>query len=64
MLGRLDRIRHTGRILRPIDLQNQSGSGALLPGDTWHFQLWFRDPSGPGGTGSNLSDALTATFCP
>ncbi len=54
----------TGRILRPIDLQSQSGSGALLPGDTWRFQLWFRDPNGPGGTGSNLSDALSATFCP
>ena len=53
-----------GRIIRAIDLQNQSGNGALLPGATWHFQLWFRDPNGPIGTGSNLSDGLTATFCP
>ncbi len=53
-----------GRIIHPIDLQTQSGPGALLPGTTWHFQLWFRDPNGPGGTGSNLSDGLTATFCP
>lgn len=36
--------------------------GALvpaLPGDTWRFQVWFRD-----GATSNLSDAIAITFAP
>ena len=33
-------------------------------GSTDAFQAWYRDQNGPGGSGSNLSDALTATFCP
>ncbi|MEZ6018178.1 MAG: hypothetical protein R3F49_23945 [Planctomycetota bacterium] len=32
--------------------------GAVLPGDTWRFQAWFRDS---GGT-SNFSDAVRVTF--
>ncbi len=28
-----------------------------IPGDTLHFQWWYRDPLGPGSTGFNLSDA-------
>lgn len=28
------------------------------------FQFWYRDAGGPGGTGSNLSDALAVTFAP
>jgi len=31
---------------------------------TWYFQLGYRDPGGPGGTGFNLSDALEVTFDP
>jgi glucose/arabinose dehydrogenase len=57
-------INGNGNRFRTIDLQNQTGPGALLPGTTWRFQLWFRDPLGPGGTGSNLTDAISATFCP
>lgn len=41
-----------------------SGPGVILPGSTWHFQHWFRDTFGPGGTGFNLTDGLSATFCP
>jgi hypothetical protein len=37
---------------------------AIAPGSTWHFQLRYRDPFGPGGTGFNFSDALVATFWP
>lgn len=29
------------------------------PGDTWHFQAWFRDVV---GAGSNFTDGLTVTF--
>ena len=40
-----------------------SGAGHVLPGSTWRFQFWFRDPSG-GPAGFNFSTALTASFCP
>ncbi|MCP3918738.1 MAG: M23 family metallopeptidase [bacterium] len=33
---------------------------AVLPGDTWHFQCWFRD-NNPGQT-SNFTDAVSVTF--
>jgi hypothetical protein len=38
--------------------------GVLVPGSTWNFQFWYRDSKGPLQSGFNLSDALTATFCP
>jgi hypothetical protein len=43
-----------------------AGSGAtmILPGQTKFFSYWYRDPSGPGGTGSNLADGLSVTFAP
>ena len=41
-----------------------AGGGRVSPGDSWNFQYWYRDPSGPGGTGSNTSNALAVTFCP
>ncbi|MFT5150913.1 MAG: glucose/arabinose dehydrogenase [Planctomycetota bacterium] len=41
-----------------------SGPGQIIPGSTWNFQYWFRDPGGPGGTGYNLSNGLSALFCP
>ena len=41
-----------------------SGPGQILPGSTWNFQYWYRDPGGPGGTGYNLTDGLSALFCP
>ncbi len=38
-------------------------AGRILPGSSWNFQFWYRDPAA-GGTGFNLSDGMTATFCP
>jgi len=32
----------------------------FLPGETWHFQYWYRDPVE--GFGFNLSDAISVTF--
>jgi len=39
------------------------GSGQILPNSTWNFQHWYRDAMGPGGTGFNVSDGLSVTFC-
>jgi choice-of-anchor B domain-containing protein len=57
----------SGSLTRALDYTTpplSSGPGAASPGTTWNYQLWFRDPSGPLGTGFNLSDALSATICP
>lgn len=54
-----------GEISRQIDCTGTpagSGPGAILPLTTWNFQLWYRDPSGPGGSGFNLSDGLWGSF--
>ena len=37
-------------------------AGTLVPGSTWHFQAWYRDPAAA-GAGFNFSDALSVTFC-
>ena len=41
-----------------------AGPGAILPGSTWYFQGWFRDPGGPCGSGFNLTPALEVSFQP
>jgi glucose/arabinose dehydrogenase len=67
--GRIQRLNpailasSAGHMSRSVDLQSQ-GQNPITPGSTWHFQAWYRDQNGPGGSGSNLSDALTGTFCP
>lgn len=56
-----------GAVARLVDFSTPpagSGAGAILPGSEWNFQLWYRDPLGAGGSGHNLSDALTAWFLP
>ena len=40
----------------PSTLPNPPG-GVIGAGDTWHFQLWYRD-----GVGSNFSDGISVTF--
>ncbi len=40
-----------------------SGPGALMPGSTFQFQYWYRDPAA-GGANFNLSNALSVTFAP
>ncbi len=53
-----------GEVLRAFDLNALPPAHAISPGDLRVFQLWYRDPMGPGGSGFNLSDALRVTFCP
>jgi len=55
-----------GDIAYPVDWSQppvSTGDGAFVPGVTWNFQFWYRDPSG-GPSGFNLSDGLQITFCP
>ena len=39
-------------------------AGAVAPGTSWRFQMWYTDPAGPGGTGVNLTDAFDIEFTP
>ncbi len=38
--------------------------GQLAAGQTWYFQSWYRDPAGPCGQSSNLSNGLRVLFQP
>ena len=38
--------------------------GGFVPGETRHFQCWYRDPGGLCGSGFNVSAAYTVTFRP
>jgi len=55
-----------GYLTRLVDFTQfpaASGTGAILPGATWRFQWWYRDPAA-GAPFFNLSDGVSATFCP
>ena len=39
-------------------------AGHITAGQTWHFQAWVRDPSGPCGKGSNMTNAMRVKFEP
>lgn len=39
-------------------------ASAITAGSSWSFQAWYRDPGGPCGSGSNLTNAVRATFVP
>jgi len=41
-----------------------SGPAQIQVGSTWNFTFWYRDPAGPGGTGTNFADGLSVTFSP
>ena len=53
----------TGNVQHALDFNAPPATGALLPGTSWLFQFWYRDP-GFGTSGFNLSDALEVTLCP
>ncbi len=53
-----------GDLRTRIDLVHPPAEeGRILPGSTWHFQAWFRDPMAAGHYFS-LSDGLTLVFQP
>ena len=45
-------------------LANFPASGQINSGDTWNFQFWYRDPTGPCGFAFNLSNAVSVTIAP
>jgi len=56
-----------GEVNRTLDFTAppaNGGIGQISPLSTWNFQFYFRDPMGPGGSGFNLTDAVSVTFCP
>lgn len=60
---RLPAVVAAGNVLsHTVDLDAPPSAGRLLPGTTWYFQAWYRDPAA-NGAGSNLSDGLAVTFC-
>ncbi|MEZ5974834.1 MAG: hypothetical protein R3E96_08315 [Planctomycetota bacterium] len=66
----LQRLWYPGELRRNLDLRHRlrcshehpdPGFTTIQAGDTWHFQLWYRDT--PAGTGhSNLSNGVSYTF--
>ncbi|MCB9915889.1 MAG: hypothetical protein H6828_12230 [Planctomycetes bacterium] len=50
-----------GELGYAFDNTATQASSYLVPGVTWAFQGWFRDPAA-GGSGFNLSDAATVLF--
>lgn len=52
-----------GVMTRLLDIPNLPAPGAVTPGVTKKFQCWYRNPAA-GGAGFNLSNGLSATFCP
>ncbi|MCP3920617.1 MAG: hypothetical protein GY711_34255 [bacterium] len=43
---------------------NFGAAGAVTAGDSWHFQLAYRDPAGPCGSGFNFTNGIGITFTP
>jgi len=52
-----------GVMTRLLDIPNLPLAGAVTAGSTKKFQCWYRNPAA-GGAGFNLSNGLSATFCP
>ena len=50
----------SGIVLDLAQMPTPAGAAAVLPGDTWYFQAWYRDAN-PTPT-SNLSDVIWITF--
>jgi hypothetical protein len=51
-----------GQVEMPFD-DPTSAASLITPGSTWNFQFWYRDFV-VGVEGFNLSNGLSATFCP
>jgi hypothetical protein len=59
----------TGRAMRGPGLVAQSqtfhgANGHIQAGQTWNFQVWYRDTTGPCGQGTNYSNGVQVAFTP
>ncbi|MEE2938788.1 MAG: hypothetical protein VX460_00255, partial [Planctomycetota bacterium] len=55
----------TGTASLTLDLANvptNLGRTAVIAGETWYWQAWYRDVDGGGAPTSNLSSAVGVTF--
>ena len=43
---------------------NHPPAGQIQAGQTWNFQVWYRNVGGPCGTGSNTTNAVSVAFGP
>ena len=55
---------HNHRLVNFTVPPASTGATKISPGQTKYFSYWYRDPGGPGGSGSNLADGLSVTFAP
>jgi hypothetical protein len=65
-LGPPQQVAADGSLTRVVDFHAapmNSGGGMVEPGSNWNFQMWHRDTTTGGGAGSNLTDAVSVTFC-
>ena len=46
---------------RTLDFDDLPSNGPILPGETWYFQLWYRDPAASPSRFS-VTDAIEITF--
>jgi hypothetical protein len=53
----------SGAVARPVDLAPLAAAGLITPGSRRSFQCIYRNLA-PQGSGFNLSDGLSLTFCP
>ena len=58
-----------GGVTRAVDFTQppmSQGPGMIVPGQTFNFQFWYRDPAAgqAGGASYNFSNALSVVFCP
>jgi hypothetical protein len=44
--------------------QSNPPAGQIVAGSTWYTQVWYRDPSGPCGSGYNTTNGLEIEFKP
>ena len=47
-----------GTVFFGIDTSAAAVGGPVLPGETWNYQIWYRD-----GLTSNLSEAFQVSWC-
>ncbi|MCE9592894.1 MAG: hypothetical protein K8S98_01770 [Planctomycetes bacterium] len=62
-LAPTDVIAPDGTLAHALDFASLPSSAPITAGSTWYFQAWFRDTAA-GGSGSNLTDGVQATFGP